>query len=181
MRKVSNFLMSFLIIASFLCNASGLIGQTPPKSPCKDNEVFRQFDFWDGNWRVETPKGQLAGHNRVEVILDGCVLLENWTGSGPSRGKSFNYYSPQTKKWHQHWVDNFGNSLEFIGEFKDNAIHFKGESKNAKGETIQNKMTISKVSEKEVRQLWEQSKDGENWIVAFDGKYIKEAKVSDGE
>ena len=46
-----------------------------------DAAVRRQFDFWVGDWSV-TVGGQPAGDNRIEKILGGCALLENWTGAG---------------------------------------------------------------------------------------------------
>ena len=168
--KLSNvfFILLFGNISSYCLFAQ--------QKPCEKYPIFRQFDFWIGNWRVENPDGTLAGHNKIEVVLDGCTLLENWTGNGSSRGKSFNYYNYQTKRWHQHWVDNFGQTLEFDGVIKDNAVYYTGESKDREGKQVFHKLTISKVNDNEVRQLWEQSYDKEKWSVAFDGKYIRETK-----
>ena len=39
-----------------------------------------------------TVGGQQAGHNRIERILEGCALLENWAGAGGMSGKSLNFY-----------------------------------------------------------------------------------------
>jgi hypothetical protein len=59
--------------------------EEPLRSGCKD-DASRQFDFWVGHWRV-TEHGKLAGDNRIEPILDGCALLENWTGAKGGAGK----------------------------------------------------------------------------------------------
>ena len=106
------------------------------------------------------------------------MVLENWNGEGQSEGKSFNYYNAHTKKWHQHWVDNFGQTLELEGTIEEGVARFTGESFNLKGKTVYNILTISKISENEVRQLWKQSFDQEEWKVVFDGKYIREEEKS---
>lgn len=144
------------------------------KSPCTQQEVFRQLDFWIGNWRVETPDGELAGHNKIEVILDSCIIFENWTGAGFSRGKSFNYYNTATKKWHQKWVDNFANPLEFEGEVINDKIVYTGTSHSRTGEVVFNEMTLTKISDDEVHQLWRQAKAGGDWQTVFDGRYLRE-------
>ena len=168
MFRIEKLILPLLISCFFMTN---LFAQ---KSPCPDHEEFRQLDFWVGNWRVETPDGKLAGHNKIEVILDSCVIMENWTGAGVSRGKSFNYYNASTGKWHQLWIDNFANPLEFEGEVKNGKIVYTGTSYDQKGEVVFNEMTLSKVNENEVRQVWRQSKTGGRWAVVFDGKYIRE-------
>ena len=48
-------------------------------------------------------------------MLDGCVLLENWTGVEGGAGKSFNLYDATDRKWHQIWVDNSGGRLTLEG------------------------------------------------------------------
>ena len=165
-----------IILILFLLSLFSMTLVAQPDKPCEKYPVFRQFDFWIGNWKVLEPDGTLAGNNKIEVILDGCVIMENWTGAGPNRGKSFNYYNFQTKKWHQQWVDNFGQTLEFEGVIKDNVVYYTGESKDLSGKKVYHKLTISKISETEVRQLWEQSFDNENWTIAFDGKYLKQVE-----
>ena len=144
-------------------------------SPCGQHEVFTKLDFWVGNWTVYSPNGQVAGHNKISKILDGCTILEEWTGSGPSRGKSLNFYNPQSKMWKQVWVDNFGNPLIFDGTVKQDSMIYIGTSLAANGAQVTNKMTLSKVTDDEVRQLWEQSTDeGTSWNTVFDGKYVRD-------
>ncbi len=48
--------------------------------------------------------GELAGTNRIDPILGGCVPQENWQGAGSMSGKSFNIFSAADGKWHQTWV-----------------------------------------------------------------------------
>src|SRR5919108_895437 len=58
--------------------------------PCSAPE-YRQFDFWVGEWDVKTPKGTIAGTNRIERIEGGCALQENWRGTN-NTGRSINAY-----------------------------------------------------------------------------------------
>lgn len=65
--------------------------QTPAKPPqlppCDTRPQASQFDFWVGEWDVIV-KGKPAGVNRIEKILNGCVLQENWKGPGEERARA---------------------------------------------------------------------------------------------
>src|SRR5688572_2681043 len=64
--------------------------------PCRAMPEAKQFDFWIGEWDVTPfqappgPNAPVLGTNRIEPILEHCVLMENWLGGGPapSAGKS---------------------------------------------------------------------------------------------
>jgi tetratricopeptide (TPR) repeat protein len=92
--------------------------------PCAHQPEYRQFDFWIGEWNVVTTQGQNpAGTSSIQLILDQCVILENWTGGGT--GKSFNHYDTRLKKWIQDWVDSQSNSVHFEGGVdKDGIMHY---------------------------------------------------------
>jgi hypothetical protein len=144
---------------------------TPPP-PCSEPE-YRQFDFWVGDWDVWTPKGNLAGTNRIDRILGGCVLQENWKGARGLTGYSFNTYDPGDQKWHQTWVDDQGTLLLLSGEFKDGKMVLSGATP-ARGtaKAALQRITWSPLPDGSVRQLWESSEDGgKTWTVAFDGNY----------
>jgi hypothetical protein len=86
---------------------------TANATPCEHTPENRQFDFWIGEWNVETTNGQPAGTSKVERILNGCALLENWSGGGD--GKSLNIYNANKKQWQQFWVDAAGEVHEYAG------------------------------------------------------------------
>lgn len=165
-----------IFVALFLLTHLGLFAQTSTTTPCSEDPNYRQFDFWLGSWEVKGHDGQVYGHNVIESILDGCVLMENWTGAKTSKGKSFNFYDHGSKKWIQRWVDNSGGSLDLKGDIIDGAAVFLGVSKNRKGENIHNRLTLRKGSEKQVFQIWEQSKDSISWQKVFDAVYYKTSK-----
>ena len=41
-------------------------------------------------------------------------------------GKSFNFYNPSTKKWHQSYMDNSGGNWMMDGELKDGVLRYEG-------------------------------------------------------
>src|SRR6267143_4799262 len=47
--------------------------------PCAYSAENRQFDFWLGEWAVTTTQGAIpAGDSKIELILEDCVVQENW-------------------------------------------------------------------------------------------------------
>lgn len=143
------------------------------KRPCIYSAEARQFDFWVGDWDVYNPAGQKAGTNSVQLFSDGCGLLENWTSALAGDGKSINFYDPGTGKWYQSWIGTGGGALRYAGNFKDGAMRFEGETIAGSKKTLQ-KLTLSKIDENTVRQLFEASNDdGKTWAVTYDLKYIR--------
>lgn len=150
------------------------MAQQNTAKPCATRAESRQFDFWVGDWNVQTPQGQVVGTNNIQLILGDCVLFENWTGGQGLSGKSFNFFDSSTGKWHQLWLDDRGGVLRLTGELRDGAMRFEGESPAADGTKTLEKLTYTPQPDGRVRQVWEQSKDnGKTWKVIFDGIYIR--------
>jgi hypothetical protein len=140
--------------------------------PCSAPE-YRQFDFWVGEWDVKTPKGTIAGTNRIERIEGGCALQENWRGTN-NTGRSINAYSPGDKKWHQFWIGSGGLVMHLSGVFTGDALRLEGVVPMPSGQTIQHRLTFTKRADGTVRQFWENSADaGKTWSVLFDGVYTR--------
>jgi tetratricopeptide (TPR) repeat protein len=140
--------------------------------PCQGAELNRQFDFWVGEWDVQTPQGQHAGSSTVQNILGGCVILENWTGLG-SQGKSFNAYNQALKKWQQYWVDDTGITTLYTGEVVGNQMRYLADAGSQTGQQAR-RMTFTKLDDGRVRQLGETSSDGgKTWTVAYDLFYVR--------
>jgi len=160
-----------VVVCLLSCISNGSAEQE--KKPCAD-PMSRQFDFWVGDWEVKTPDGKAAGTSSIQLILDNCIIFENWTGASGYHGKSLNVYNSTIGKWQQFWVDNQGGSLYFAGEFRDTALWFQGESIDRDGNKLLEHLTFFPLAEDHVRQLWEQSKDGgKTWVVVFDGHYYR--------
>lgn len=142
-------------------------------TPCAAPE-FRQFDFWKGEWDV-TSQGHPAGHSRIEVILDGCVILENWRGAKGGEGKSFNTFNVSSGHWEQFWVDGSGTPLHLIGGIIEGNMVLNGQQPKPNadtGLTQRERITWTPNADGSVRQLWQTSNDdGKTWAVTFDGLY----------
>jgi hypothetical protein len=156
-----------------LCLVSPALAQSPPPRACTASE-YRQFDFWLGNWEVQRPDGKRAGTNRIESILDGCVLRESWTDVSGSQGTSYNIYDRARGRWHQTWVSDRGALLQLDGKFEGGRMRLEGERPNSAGVVVRHRITWEQTAPGRVRQLWESSTDGgASWTVAFDGRYLK--------
>ncbi len=140
--------------------------------PCQYDEANRRFDFWVGDWDVTTPQGQAAGSNSIQKLLDGCLLLENWTSASGGSGKSLNYLDPGTRTWRQVWVDSGGDVITYAGEFRGGAMRFQGEHLDRNGRKVLSRMSFTPLPDGHVRQFIEESEDGgKTWSVWFDGNY----------
>lgn len=155
--------------------AAPVAAQSTPM-PCQAPEQ-RQFDFWIGRWNVFDRAGKKVGENLIEAIDDGCALLEHWRGEGGFRGSSLNSWSAETRRWHQHWVDNQGGLLRLSGG-RDGArmlLSSREPHPEKAGATLQQRIAWIPLSDGAVRQWWEQSDDdGATWRTVFDGRYVRQ-------
>ena len=164
-------LITLLSASTFALLASSVTAEEKPKRGCNDAQAH-QFDFWIGHWMV-TEKDKPAGTNTIERILDGCALLENWSGAKGGSGKSLNFYDRADAKWHQTWIDGSGGALLLSGRFENGAMRMEGE-RPAEGPqpATKHRITWTPLAAGRVRQLWESSPNGkEEWTVQFDGLY----------
>ncbi len=98
----------------------------------------RQFDFWVGDWDafyVDSPAIQVA-RTRVDLILDGCVLQEDYEGANGLKGQSFTMYDASRNVWHQSWVTNRGQLLVIEGKLKLGEMLLSGVDHAANGESL---------------------------------------------
>ncbi len=162
-----------LTILFYLTNAT-----QAQKLPCS-NVVYRQFDFWLGQWEAFGTNGQKAGDSKITLILDSCVILEEWTSTALQQGlryagKSFNTYNAATKQWQQTWVDNVGGTNEYlIGKFENNQIIYTSTPFKISKDTIAiRKMTFTNLSTNKMRQHGQISKNnGVSWSTEYDLEY----------
>ncbi len=166
--------MYIVALPLLLTAATPVWAQTPTQLASCSSSHYRQFDFWVGDWEVRTPDGSVAGTNRIARIENGCVLQENWEGSGGGTGKSFNIYDLTTGKWHQTWVSSDGMLLLLDGGLESGKMVLSGTRVGQGGATVHHRITWDPLAADTVRQLWEQSQDGgESWSVVFDGRYTR--------
>jgi hypothetical protein len=120
---------------------------------------YRQFDFWLGDWDAFENDGSTpVARTRVESLLDGCVLREDYQDTGGMQGQSFNIYDATRKVWHQSWVTNRGRLLVIEGKMEGDEMVLTG-TERAEGK------------EKLIRGIWKPVKGGvrEIGVTSADG------------
>jgi hypothetical protein len=145
---------------------------------CGDT-VYRQFDFWIGEWEAFTPDGKKAGDSKISLILDSCIILEEWTSASVVKGiryagKSYNTYNAVKNKWQQYWVDNAGGVTEYFnGHYSDKKMIVETDNEKQANDTFKiQKMTFYDLGRDKVRQHGESSLDGgKTWTTDFDLEY----------
>lgn len=145
--------------------------------PCADTPENRQFDFWVGEWNVETTQGGVpAGQSKIELILGDCVVQENWQSNGnPYSGKSYNMYNAALKRWEQYWVDNSAGNIFFYGGLKDGVMdYWTDEIPQTGGPALKRHLQFFKLGPDKVRQFSQGSTDGgKTWKPEYDFTYIR--------
>lgn len=139
-------------------------------APC-EGEAYRAFDFWLGHWEVRRADGQLAGHNQIQLVEQGCVLHERYQTPAGYSGQSFTLYDASRERWHQSWVDNQGALLLLAGGLRAGQMVLEGDSPTPAG-AQRNRISWSQLPDGRVRQLWQVHRDGA-WQTVFDGYYQK--------
>lgn len=155
-----------------------LVIHSSAQRPCSD-PVYRQFDFWLGNWEAFAQNGKKAGDSKISIMLDSCIILEEWTSASQFQGvtytgKSFNTYNSATKQWQQCWVDNVGGSTQYLKGKKDgNKMVFQTEPFQFKKDTTATRrLTFYDLGPDTVRQHGEITKDGgTSWRTEYDLEY----------
>ena len=170
MRKLSILFVFSFAMAVAKAQTAGL--------PCSRPE-YRQFDFWLGEWEAFGPNGQKGGDSKISLLLDSCIILEEWTSASVQQGlryagKSFNTYNATTKQWQQTWVDNVGGTNEYMqGKFDNNRIIFSSTPFKFNKDTMAiRRMTFTHLHADKLRQHGEISKDnGGSWATEYELEY----------
>jgi hypothetical protein len=156
-----------------LAAAPAAWGQAPTYG-C-DSPESRQLDFWVGDWELayKGPSGAPAtSRNRITRTLDGCVILEEFTGAPGTKldGRSFSTYDRATKQWRQVWVDNTASYLDFTAARVDGDMAFV-RSVTRDGKTTHQRMVFRDVKADSLKWLWQSSPDGQVWNTQWEIEY----------
>lgn len=111
--------LALVLLLTALCTAQS--------QPCSSAE-YHQFDFWIGDWDAFDVgnDNSPSAHVRVDRILDGCVLHEDYQDPSGQKGQSFTIYDASRKLWHQSWVTNRGSLLVIEGKLDGDQIVLNG-------------------------------------------------------
>ena len=86
------------------------------------------------------------GSDRIEKILDGCAVVENWTAAD-------------------------GKEKTLVAGDDDGGVRFQGEIPVAGGGSYFDRTTLTPLPDGTVHQVIEVSRDGETWQAVFDAVY----------
>jgi tetratricopeptide (TPR) repeat protein len=144
-------------------------------NPCLAREEFNQFNFWVGKWDVTNPAGQHAGNSEIDLMNNGCTIIENWFAANGSQGKSFNYFDTTDNKWHQFWINQYAQKTTFEGKLVDgNMVYYSYDHVNDKSKPYLQRLTFFNLEPNKVRQFDEISSDkGKTWTVGYDLTYTR--------
>lgn len=175
---MNKILIAFLL-SLFVSTLFARQSNQPATNPCVTPQQ-KQFDFWVGEWDLTWPgeKAGEAGHstNRIERVLDGCVVQENFSGGDSLHlhGISLSTFDARSGRWKQTWVDNEGGYLDFVGEFKDGQMILEREAVHD-GKKFLQRMVWKNITPREFDWSWEASHDGGktwqvNWPIHYKRK-----------
>ena len=134
-----------------------------------EETINHEFDFWLGEWELTWGENE-HGTNRIERIMDGAVIQENFEGDG-YKGMSVSVFSKEDSRWHQTWVDSSGAYLDFVGEFADGKMILIRNG-IVEGKPVKQRMVWYDITENKFQWNWERSDDeGGTWRVIWKIQY----------
>jgi hypothetical protein len=144
-------------------------------APACDSPEARQLDFWVGEWDLAYVLQGKAGtsRNRVTKILDGCAILEEFSGAPGIKldGRSYSVFDAATRQWKQTWVDNTASYLDFSGGVADGRMVFSREAASG-GRKFLQRMVFDDVKRDSFKWLWQRSDDGgATWTTQWEIDY----------
>jgi len=174
--KVGVILLAILLAASEMAVARVAPTDSPTAASCAA-PVYRQFDFWVGDWDAfDVGSPTKVAHARIDRILDGCVLREDYQGADGHKGQSFTIYDAARKVWHQSWVTNRGELLVIEGKSEAGEMVLTGEN-HAKGTIVRG---VWKPENGGVRETAVSSSDGgTTWKPWFDLVFRPTTSIAD--
>ena len=133
-----------------------------------DSASDRQFDFFVGEWDVFDRGGSTkAADVRVDKILDGCVLREDYSDASGLLGHSLSSFDTKTGQWQQTWVTNRGQLVVIHGVLDGKDLAFSGWRHDGDVEVLVRARWSPEGAS--VRQIAEVSADGgKTWRPWFD-------------
>jgi hypothetical protein len=141
-----------------------------------DSAESKQFDFWVGEWDLSYVEDGKPGksRNRITKVLDGCALLEEFSGAPGTKldGRSYSTFDRLTGKWKQTWVDNTANYLDFTGGMVDGHMVLAREMAGRDGQRVSQRMVFQDIRRESLKWLWQRSEDGgRTWSTQWEIDY----------
>jgi hypothetical protein len=129
---LSVFVLS--IVGKILLSTGSVGANSATSAPCSAPE-YHEFDFWIADWdSLDFGTSTKDARVRVDRILDGCVIHEDYQSVNGHKGESFSIYDTSRKVWHQTWVTNRGQLLIIEGNLQDGAMVLAGVDRTSLGD-----------------------------------------------
>jgi hypothetical protein len=170
MRTISAFVFCFLavFVSGSDVQSGGSVQESSKQSFCAAPE-YRQFDFWLGDWDAfEIGSRAPEAHVKIDRLLGGCVLREQYEGADGYRGESLSMYDKERKVWHQSWFTNHGYMLVIEGTFHDGAMVLTGSDRTDDGKTRLVRGRWKPEGKKVRETAWRSTDGGKTWQPWFD-------------
>jgi len=161
-----------LMILTF--STSAIAATITPQANCAA-PVYRQLDFWLGDWDTFEANDPTTSISRthVDLIAAGCAIHELYEQTDGLIGDSILSFDAVRNVWQQTWVTNRGSLMVIVGKFKDGALTLEGEVHLKDGKSLLQRITW-KVEGSGVRESSLISKDaGKTWEPGFDVVFRK--------
>ncbi|MGZ5081289.1 MAG: DUF1579 family protein [Usitatibacter sp.] len=165
------------LLVGIAATLAAVAANPQPATPnvCNSPES-RQLDFWLGDWELAYVEDGKRGtsRNHVTKILDGCAVLEEFSGAPGSKldGKSFSTFDRATGKWKQTWVDNTSSYLDFTGGMADGKMILVREAVQKDGRRFHQRMAFHDIEKDSLKWLWQKSEDGgKTWATQWEIDY----------
>jgi hypothetical protein len=174
--------ITLLLLTALLTvvSANGAPQVSSPAGSCKAAPM-RALDFWIGRWNVLNAKGQRAASSVIDLVADGCGVLERYSGAPAPDGTQYigaglHVFDRAENGWRQLWSDNRPGVTVMDGRQTDAGIVYEWAVTDPQGKRVLKRYTLSNVgsgSARSVRQLGERSDDGgKTWTIEFDLRYV---------
>jgi hypothetical protein len=158
----------------------GATAATPARAaeeahPCALSAPSRALDYWVGEWSVNVPGGGPSSTSTVRLLLDQCVVVENWGDGHGHDGENIFGYSLGDRDWRGMFFDNHGHVHVFVsGKVADGTAEFLGPSVDEHGEAVLNRIRLVRLAPDRIEQTWEKSRDnGQTWNRQFRLEYTR--------
>ena len=167
---------------------------TPAAASCEDPEA-RQLDFWVGEWNVdarmrapgveEWSPNQTWVATRVRADLGGCVIVEESLDRGETGtevvGLSMSSYNSHLGQWQQVWMDNKGQTFEYVGGLEGDDFVLYLEHTTSAGDRLVTlqlatliRMVFRDIEKKRLVWSYEYSTDeGRTWKATNEAVYTR--------
>lgn len=139
--------------------------------PCDQDPHFHELDFALGEWIATNTAGTPRATVRMEKVLDGCAISDQWIRPAGEKGNGLALlsYSRLFGRWTYAWASDRAVVTYFTGhQVEPGHMLFATEEPTATGRHIR-RWSLSRKADGGVRELSLGSDDGgKSWSTEYD-------------